>query len=808
MYWNTQDLRYGTRLLWKARGFTSAALAALALGIGATVAIFSVLDAVLLKPLPFHDPDRVVVVWEENRPLHRLRMFAAGANFLEWQARSRMLQAFAAIVDTRLNLNGGPNGHIDPEELKAERVSAGLFPLLGVQPVVGRAFRPEEDTPGRAGPVLISCELWQRRFAGDAAMAGKPIRLRDRSYTVIGILPAGFSVLEPGVDIWLPLGLDGGDARAVNARNLAVVARLRPGLTLAQARAEMAAIGDGLESAKPALDRGWRPSLLPIMEELAGDVRRPLEVLLAAVGLLLLIACANVANLLLARGAARRRELAIRTAVGAGRGRIALQLLSESLLLALAGGALGLALARGAIALVVRWGPASVPRLASARLDARLLLFALAVSVLTGVLFGIAPAIQLSFSNLSGALMEGGRGATVGRSGRYLRNSLVVSEIALALVLLIGAGLLVRGFARLRGTSPGFDPSNRLTFRVPMAGGRNSATPRRIAFLDQITARMAVLPGVRAVGAITTLPMAGLGVGSTFLIEGRPAPPPEERPWYLARSVTPGYFQAMGIPVVAGRVFCDADTSQSLSVVIVNRTLARRFWPKGSAPGGRLILDFAGIHAAEIVGVVGDVKSENIEKDDWPTVFFPYPQFPAMAMTVIIDTGGPPRALAAAAAREIHQLDPDQPLADVRTLDDIVGAAVAGPRFNATVLAIFGLLSFLLAAVGIYGVISYEVSERTHELGIRAALGAGRRDMLRLVLGRTARLAASGMVLGWLAAWALTRLMAAMIHSVSPRDFTTYASISLMLGVVALVAGYLPARRAMALDPLAALRHE
>jgi len=734
-------------------------------------------------------------------------MFASGGNFVEWQTRSRTLEGFAAIQDTRLNLTAGPNGHVEPEELKAERVSAGLFPLLGVQPVVGRAFRLEEDQPGHTASVLLSYPLWQRRFGADSAIAGKSVRLRDQSFTVLGVLPAGFAVLEPGVDVWVPLGFNPADPRS-NGRNLVVVARMAPATTLESARREMAAIGDRLEAEKPALDRGWRPTLLPIMTELAGEVRQPLLVLLAAVALLLLIACANVANLLLARGAARRKEVAIRTALGAGRVRIALQMLSESVLLGMMGGLLGLGLARGAITLLARWGPASVPRLASARLDPRALLFAVAVSVLTGILFGIAPAWQISGGNLNAALVEGTRGGTPSRSARFLRNALVVGEVSLALVLLIGAGLLVRSYVRLRSTSPGFEPSHRLTFRLPMAGTRNSSPARRIAFLRQVEERMALLPGVHGVGAVTNLPLTGLGYGATFTIDGRPAPPPEQRPVFLARAVTPGYFRAAGVPLLEGRPFSEADTGQAPAVALVNQKLAQRFWPDTTCLGGRVIVDYAGIHAADIVGVVGNTKPENVEKDDWPTIFFPYEQLPVMAMTVILDTARPPLALAQAATREIHQLDPDQPVTEVRTLEEIASRAMARPRFNTTILAVFGGLSFLLAAVGIYGVISYDVTERTHELGIRAALGAQKRDLRRLVLGHTARLAACGIALGLAAAWLFTRLMSSMLFQVSPRDFYTYASISLILGMVALAASYFPSRRAMALDPLAALRHE
>jgi putative ABC transport system permease protein len=807
MYWPAQDLRYGIRILRRTFGATSVAIGAMALGIGASVALFGIVDAVLLKPLPFRDPGRLLVIWENDVAQHQSKMYAAGANFLAWQQRSHTLESVAAIQDWHLNLTGGPDGAIDPEELKAESVSAGLFPLLGVQPVMGRAFRPEEDQPGRTGEVVISYDLWQRRFGADPAICGRSIRLRDSVHTVIGVLPPGFSVIEPRVDVWLPLALNAADSGFASRRNLVVIARLRPGVTLAQARAELLAIGDSMAASNPVLDRGWLPSPYPIMEELTGDFRKPLLVLLAAVGLLLLIACANVANLLLARGVARRREVAIRTAMGASRGRIVRQLLSESVLLSLAGGALGILLAAGAITLVARLGPSTIPRLASAHIDPWLLLFALALSVGTGVLFGMAPALQISGTNVNAALVEGGRSGMLSRSGRLLRDSLVVSEIAVALVLLIGAGLLVRSFVRLRTASPGFDPEHLLTFRVPLAGGRNSAVPRRIAFFHEVTDRLAALPGVRSVGAVISLPLTGLGLGAMFAPEDRPMPP-EERPIALARPVVPGYFHAMGIPLRAGRDFNDSDTQQSTPVAIVNETIARRFWPDSNPLGYRLQLFYGTPVAAEIVGVVGDVKSEALMKDDWPTVYQPYPQAPATGMSIVIRTAGPPLSLASAAAREIHQLDPEQPVAEMRTMRSVVAGAEADARFHTTVLATFAGISFVLAAMGIYGVITYQVGERTHEIGIRVALGAQRGDLFRLVMSHTARLAGIGIGLGLVAAWALTRLLASMLYQVSPRDFYTYAAISLMLGMVALLAGYFPSRRAMALDPLAALRHE
>jgi putative ABC transport system permease protein len=801
------DLRYGARMLAKAPAFMAVALLTLALGMGAATAIFSVVDTVLLKPLPFRDAERLLVIWEQNVSQNLDRTFVSPADFLAWQQHSRAVERMAALQDARINLTGGPNGHIDPEEIKVERVTANLFPLLGVVPPVGRAFQPEEDRPGNTNFVLLSHSLWERRFGGDPGIAGRTIRLRDHAYTVVGVLPAAFAVTESGVDAFVPLGLNPADAHAVNNRFLKVIARRRGSLD--QVREELDALGAQLERAQPALNTGWRPEVFELGEELVGGVRRSLWVLMAAVGCLLLMACVNVANLLLARGATRAREIALRSALGAGRGRIVMQLLTESVLLALGGAALGWFLAAGANYLLVHAGPASVPRLAEAALDLRLFGFALAISLATGILFGIVPALQGARTSLSVALNEGGRGGSAGRTGRRIRNTLVSTEVALAVVVLIAAGLLMRSFIRLRGVDPGFRPASVLTVRVPLAGGHNGAMDRRIAFFRQVTDRIATLPGVRTVGAVNALPLTGLDVGATFAVVGRPATDQAMRPVALSRSITPGYFAAMGIPLLAGRALADSDTAQSAPVVVVSQTLARRFWPSGGAVGGRLAIDLAsGARVAEIVGVVGDTKAEGIDGEEWPTIFTPYPQLPSAAMTLTVRTAGPPLALASAVTGEVHRLDPDQPVADLRPMEEVVNLALAGARFNTVLLMSFAGVAFLLAAVGIYGVISYDVSQRTNEIGIRMALGAQPADVRRLIVGQGARLAVYGIGAGLLGAGLVTRFMRTMLFGVHPADAWTYAAISILLALVALGASFGPSRRAMALDPVTALRHE
>jgi putative ABC transport system permease protein len=799
-----QDLKYGVRLLSKSPGFTVTAIVALALGIGATTAIFSVVDAVLLKPLPFYDPAKVLVIWEKNPAQNRYKLFVAPANYLEWRKQSRTTQ-MGALQDVRINLTGGPNGYIQPEELGCERVTATLFRVLGVQPIVGRAFSDEEDQPGANSVALLSYSLWQRRFAGDPAIVGKSVRLRNQIYTVNGVMPPDFFVIEPGIDVWVPLGLSAA-ASSQSARALTVIARRTDELD--RVAAEMETIGAQLEQSIPALDKGWRPSVFVLQNELVGGMRRALWVLSGAVSCLLLMACVNVATLLLSRGTSRSREIALRAALGAGRGRIVTQLLSESFLLSLGGGALGLLLATGLIRALATSRAGDIPRLAHATVDARLFAFALGVSLLTGLIFGVIPALQNSDANLSTALNEGGRGGTMGRRGRAVRNTLMVSEIALAVVVLIAAGLLIRSFIRLRSVDLGFQPSGVLTMRVPMGGGLNSPAPRRLAFVRQLCDGVSSLPGVRAVGVTSALPLAGLVAGSPFWVEGFPAPPESQRPTALVRSVTPGYFQTIGIPLIAGRSFAASDDAQAHPVAIVNHALAQRFWPSSSALGQHVIIDLPAVSLAEIVGVVGDVKSESVQRDDWPTIYSPFAQAPIGPVVLAARAAGSPPALTQAIQREVRNLDPNQPVTDIRTMEEVVENTVSGARFNMRLLSAFALIAFILASVGIYGVISYDVSERMNEIGIRMALGAQPSDVLRMVLGQGARMAGLGIAAGLALSFALTRLMGTMLFGVQTTDAYTFAAIPVLLAMVALVASYLPSRRAIALNPVSALRHE
>ena len=804
MYLLGEYLRYGVRLLRKSPGFTAIALVTLALGIGATTAIFSVVDAVVIKPLPFRDPSRVAIVWEKNAAQNRFRMMVAAANMVAWQRQAHSFSGMAGVYETTLNLTAGPNGRIDPEELNVARVSASLFPLLGVQAALGRTFLPEEDQFGKGSFAVLSDSLWRRKFAADPNINGKNIRLRNTSYQVVGVLPPGFGVLNPA-DVYLPLAFNANDARMGAARVLFVVARLADGVTLADARKEMAIIGDRLEAGNPALNRGWGPSVFTIQDELYGKAEQAMWVLLGAVGMLLLMACANVANLLLARGAGWQKEIAIRSAMGGLRRHLIAQFLTESLLLSVTGGALGLALAQLGIALVVRFGPATIPRLTTAHLDAPLLLFAALISIGSGLIFGIFPALQGSRANLQLALTENSRGGTAGRASRWLRGALAVAEIALALVVCVGAGLLLRSFERLRAMELGFQPEHALTFRLPMASGRNDAAQRRIVFLDQLLQRLAALPGAQFAGASSTLPLDGMGDGTGYIAGGQAVP--GQKPTALLRGTTSGYFRALGIPLVAGRYFSEADTSTSPSVAVINTIAARRLYPNGDALGNKLWMD-ANERAAEIVGVVGTVKPVRLEDIDWPTIYLPYAQKPDRNMMAALRVSGDPLAFSSAAQRVVREMDAEQPIVNIRPMIAVVDEAVSDSRFNAVALGFFGVLAFTLAAVGIYGVISYDVAARTNEIGIRVALGAQRGQVIRLILRQGATLAAWGVGIGLVCAFALTRFLQSMLFGVDAHDFYTFALIAVLLTMVALLAAYLPSRRAVRLDPVNALRHD
>jgi len=796
-----QDLRYGSRVLLKNPGFTAVAILALALGIGANSAIFSVVNAVLLRPLPYHDPDRIMTA------LHSGWFPVAPANFLDWRAQNHVFERIAAAQAWGASLTGRDK----PEQLKALQVTPDLFPVLGVDPVLGRTFLPEEDRPGAGRVVVLSHQLWQRRFGGDPKIVGQTLVLNGVGHTVVGVMPPGFQFAPfwvTNAELWVPLDL----TLRVNdraGRSLRVFARLKPGVTREQAQAEMDTISRRLEQQYPGTNKSLDVTVDPLHEKVVGKVRQALLVLLGAVSFVLLIACANVANLLLARSAARQKEIAIRTALGAGRLRLVRQLLTESMLLASLGGALGLLLARWGVKFLVALSPANLPRVETINLDSRVFGFTLAISLLTGLVFGLAPALQASKLDLNESLKEGGRSATEGIRRNRVRSLLMISEVALALVLLIGAGLMIRSFRRLQAVEAGFDPRRVLTLVVPLRSSQYSTGPQRSAFFQRLIERVGALPGVESASAINHLPLAGDIWTLGFTVEGRPAPPPGEGPSAAYRIIRPNYFHTMGISLLKGRDFTEHDAAGTPGVAIINEAFARNIWPHEDPIGKRIRVNDDGPDPREIVGIVKDVKQREWTAEPMREMYLPYLQNPAPSyLTLVARTTADPLSLAAAVRNEVWTIDKDVPVSQVASMEQVIAGATGGPRFNLLLLNLFASVALILAAVGIYGVMAYSVSQRTHEIGIRLALGAQTTDVIKLVVGQGMALTLIGVAIGLAAAFAVTRLMSSLLFGVSATDPLTFAVIALLLLLVALVACYLPARRATKVDPMVALRYE
>jgi putative ABC transport system permease protein len=799
-----QDLRYGLRSLLKKPGFTLTAIIALALGIGANTAIFSVINGVLLRSLSYADPQGLVVLWEKNASLNRDRNVVSAANFFDWEKQSTSFENMVAVWDARANLTDNVG---EPTEVKTQLVSEPFFRTLGVQPIIGRWFSAEEDRTDNDLVVILSHRLWQNRFGSDPAVIGKNANLSGRPRTIVGVMPAGFYFLDNEVDAWAPLAQNAAHfTRENSGRFLRTIARLKAGVTIQQAQAEMSAIASQLAQQYPQYNKGWDVNVLPIYEQIVRDIRPVLLVLSAAVAFVLLIACANVANLLLARAAARQKELALRAALGAGRLRLVRQLLTESVLLAVLGGAVGVILAYWGIHALIAFAPDNLPRLDEIRIDPRVLGFTFAVALFTGVFFGLFPALHGSRVDLNDALKEGARGSTSGRN-RIFRNAFVVAEVAIALVLLIGAGLMIRSFMELHRVPAGFATDNVLTMRVQLPMAKYREAYQRANFFKQAQERIAALPGVNAIGAINFLPLTGLASSSSFSIDGRPEPKPGEQLGTEVRSVTPTYFQTMGVPLLKGRALEARDGSES-RVLLINETFARRYFPNEDPIGKRITVSWEPRVADEIVGIVGDVKETTLEREPNPAIYWPHPREPYQFMTFVLRTAIDPARLSAAATKEIHALDPDQPVADIRTLNQVVAKSIARPRFNALLLAIFAGVALVLASVGIYGAMNYSATQRTQEIGIRMALGAKPGDILRLVVGHGMKLTLAGIVIGVLASLALTRVMANLLFGVTATDLPTFVAVSAVLTTVALVANYIPARRATRLNPVVALRYE
>jgi putative ABC transport system permease protein len=802
-----QDLRYAMRASLNRPGFMVIVVLALAIGIGANTAIFSVVNAILLRPLPYKNPDRIVMVWMSNGKLAIDQDWHSYPNYVDYRDQNSTFEEVAAFNDLGFNLTG--NG--EPVRVAGAWSTANLFAVLGVDPQFGRAFTVEEEEPGKDRVAVISHGLWQRRFGGDPNIVGQPISLNGVDRTVIGVMPAGFAFPQKETDVWVPLAASAQNKQQRGAFWLKAVGRMKPGVTIEQARADMGTIANQLLERFPQIMESYGVNLVPLHEQVTGKVRTALLVLLAAVAFVLLIACANVANLLLARAAAREREIAIRTALGASRRRIVRQLLTESVLLALVGGVLGLLLAIWGLDALKAISPANVPRLDQIGIDGRVLAFTLTVSLLTGIIFGLVPALQASKPDLNESLKEGGRGSSEGRRGRRVRSLLVVSEIALSLVLLIGAGLLIKSFVQLQKFDLGFNPNNLLTLRVQLAGTKYRENPQVVNFFQQALERMRNVPGVQSVGGISTIFLSDTPNSTNFTIEGRPVPTGADSIEVPLDAVTTDYFKVMGIPLLKGRFFDERDRAGSLPVAIVNETFAKRFFEGEDPLGKRYCYGQPSGDKTEwltIVGVVGDMRRTGYDKAARPETFMAQDQNPDIALTIVARTAGDPASYAPALRDAVWAVDKDQSVFSIKTMDATLAEMTAERRFNMLLLGIFAAVAMVLASVGIYGVISYSVTQRMHELGVRIALGASRRDVMRLVVGQAAQLALIGVGVGMVAAFFLTRLMASLLYGVSATDFATFLLIPSLLTGVSLAASFVPARRAMKIDPMVALRYE
>ncbi len=797
-----KDLRFALRGLLKRPGFTVIALVALALGIGANTAIFSLVNAVLLRPLPFPEPDRLVQAHGNIRNgLNRASV--SPLDFLDYRNQNKTFEQFA--TSTSMTLPATLTGGGEPERLQASVVSGNYFQTFGVAPVLGRGFTIENENPGRDQVTVLSYALWQTRFGGDPSIVNKTIVLNGKACEVIGVMGEDVS-LPQTADVWMPLNLDADPADKTRFSHfLRPVGRLKPGVTLAQAQADVDLIAAQLMQQFPESNEGWSLRLVPLREELVGNSRTMVLVLFGAVAFVLLIACANVANLLLVRAAARQKEIALRSALGASRWRIVRQMITESLLLAICGGVLGVFLATWGVQLLVKLSEGNIPPTLQVKIDATVLGFTLLISVVTGVLFGLAPAFRTANVNLIEALKEGLRGEGQSALRGRTRSALVVLESAVAVVLLIGAGLLIRSLVALQNVDPGFDAQNVLTARVELSRFKYETPDKAAAFFQELDTRVSSLPGVEAAGMVSELPLSGQGNDMPYVVEGRPPVTRDQMPFGDFRRVNQNYLSAMRIPLLRGRQFTEQEVREAAKVLIVSKQLADTAFPNEDALGKRLITGFKG-EPYEIVGITGDLLHNSLGGPSTPAMYFPMRQ--SGRMNLVVRTKGDPLSLSGALRNAVHAIDPDQPVSALRPMTEWVDASVNQPRYLTTLFGLFAALAMILAATGIYGVMSYTVAQRTHEIGVRMALGARRFDVLKLVVTQGMLLTLIGVVIGLLAAFGLTRVMASLLFGVTARDPITLVVVALVMMTVAFIACFVPARRATKVDPLVALRYE
>jgi predicted permease len=804
-----QDVRYAVRVLLKKPGFTFVAVLTLALGIGANAAIFTAVDAALLRPFPYRDPASLVHVWQTTPRVDFGEHGASYPDYLDYRAQASSFEEMAAYTNSMAVLYGRGQA----ERIAAPRVTASFFPLLGVQAALGRTFREGEDLPDAPRTVVLSHSFWQQRMGGDPNVIGQSITLNSESYEIIGVMPAGFHFAKVGSpDVWRPLQPLPFQVARRNLFWINVIGRLKPNTAIEQAQQELATIVRNIEQQYSQSHTGDGIRLAALRDDIVGDVKPLLLVLLGAVGFVLLIACANVANLLLARSAARRKEIALRMAMGASRARLVRQLLTESLLLSLAGGALGLLIAQWIVTALVAGIPAALmlrmPYLATLSLDLKALSFTFIIATLTGVLFGLAPALQSSKSDLTDALKEGRTPSGAIRA--RLRNALVVGEVALAMMLLVGAGLMMKSFYHLLNVDPGFRTENLLTLRVGLPENKYDDA-RAATFFKQTLANIESLPGVTGAAMTDLLPLSGGGNTGSFVIEGRPAPDAGEKMEANVRTVSDNYFRVMGLPLISGRYFTEHDDLNAPLALVINRTLAERLFPNQTAIGQRLILTYdAQRRPREIVGVVGDEKVKQLDARVTPVIYFNYAQDGGTYSAIVARTTTDPASLITATRENIHALEPEAAVFDEMPMTRLVADSSSTflRRYPALLITAFAAVAGLLAMLGIYGVLSYMVTQRTHEIGIRMALGAQRRDVLRLIVGQSLRFAVAGIVIGIIGALILTRLLASLLYGVSATDPLTFAAMAAILAGMALVAGFVPARRATKVDPMVALRYE